>query len=293
MRRLVPIVLASVLIAAAIVPGIVGWQYYSMPKEKALRLSKDKKAFRSGGDIGFQYGLLGVFFMGLNFLYLLRKRLRRAGKWMGTLRMWLNFHVFFGLLGPILIVYHSAFTFHNLFAVISFFSLLIVVITGVIGRFAYTTIPRDIRGHERDKDSLQAEIEDTLQQFRERVGHDEQLSNYLQTVNNYDNLEGKSGPGLIITLFFANLRKISFRKNIVKTLQNEHQLELSEAKSLAELAVRRNDLTSWIAILEQLRKAFSVWRTLHRSLTYVMVLTAIVHVLVATLWITKIVQLFS
>ena len=75
-----------------------------------------------------------------------RKRYRILSR-IGLLKHWLEFHIFLCTLGPILVLFHTAFKFGGLVA-ISFWSMVAVFLSGIIGRFIYLQIPRTIEGRE-------------------------------------------------------------------------------------------------------------------------------------------------
>lgn len=65
----------------------------------------------------------------------------------GRLKYWLEFHIFLCTLGPIMILFHTAFKFGGIVS-ISFWTMVLVVIIWVIGRFIYIQILRTIEGRE-------------------------------------------------------------------------------------------------------------------------------------------------
>ncbi len=75
------------------------------------------------------------------------KKKYRALARLGRLKYWLEFHIFLCTLGPVMILFHTAFKFGGLVSV-SFWSMVAVVASGVIGRFIYIQIPRTIEGRE-------------------------------------------------------------------------------------------------------------------------------------------------
>jgi hypothetical protein len=77
---------------------------------------------------------------------MIRKRYRKFFN-IGYLKHWLEFHIFLCSVGPVLVLYHTAFKFGGLVSV-SFWSMVLVVLSGVVGRFIYLQIPRTIQGHE-------------------------------------------------------------------------------------------------------------------------------------------------
>lgn len=78
--------------------------------------------------------------------YSLRKR-RRPLRRMGPTRMWLDYHIFLGICEPLFIVLHSPFKVQGLVA-LSFWSMVAVALSGILGRFLYRQIPRSRAGDE-------------------------------------------------------------------------------------------------------------------------------------------------
>ena len=71
--------------------------------------------------------------------YTWRKRVHREGG--GPLRRWLQAHVFTGLVGPYLVLLHTSFRFRGL-AGIAALLVAVVVVSGLVGRFAFTAAPK-------------------------------------------------------------------------------------------------------------------------------------------------------
>ena len=102
---------------------------------------------------GHGIGIVGfVFMLMTETLYSLRKR-SRSVRW-GRMSNWLQFHIFTGLVGPYIVLLHTAWKFNGLAGVTTLFTI-VIVISGFIGRYIYTRIPRTMDG---------LEIEGTLSQ---------------------------------------------------------------------------------------------------------------------------------
>lgn len=102
---------------------------------------------------GHGLGIIGFIFMLMTeTLYSLRKR-SRSVKW-GRMSNWLQFHIFTGLVGPYMVLLHTSWKFNGIAGVTTLFTIIIVV-SGFIGRYIFTRIPRTMDG---------LEIEDTLSQ---------------------------------------------------------------------------------------------------------------------------------
>ena len=85
-------------------------------------------------------------------LYSLRKRSQSA-RW-GSMASWLQFHIFTGLVGPFLVLLHSSWKFNGLAGATTLLTILIVI-SGFVGRYIYTQIPRTLEGVEIETPSGQ------------------------------------------------------------------------------------------------------------------------------------------
>jgi hypothetical protein len=85
-------------------------------------------------------GIVATCFMLSNFLYALRKRAPGMTR-LGSIREWLDFHVFVGLMSPLVIAFHAAFRANNAFASSTAWALVVVVATGLVGRYIYGVVP--------------------------------------------------------------------------------------------------------------------------------------------------------
>lgn len=92
------------------------------------------------GLVGHVLGITGFLLMVFaETAYTWRKKVTREGY--GPMRYWLQAHVFAGLVGPYLVLLHTAFEFRGLAGVLSLM-VLVVVASGIVGRFAYTAVPK-------------------------------------------------------------------------------------------------------------------------------------------------------
>jgi len=114
----------------------------------------------AGELFGHVMGIIGfVFMLMTETLYSLRKRSRTV-KW-GKLSNWLQFHIFTGLVGPYMVLLHSSWKFNGIAGITTLFTIIIVV-SGFIGRYIFTRIPRTLDGMEIESGLSQ----DALKQAR-------------------------------------------------------------------------------------------------------------------------------
>jgi hypothetical protein len=110
----------------------------------------------ASGFFGHMIGVIGFLLMLMTeILYSLRKRSRSA-RW-GRMSNWLSFHIFTGIVGPYMILLHTAWSFKGLAGFVTLMTI-IIVISGFIGRYIYTSIPRSADGLEVETSAIEAEI---------------------------------------------------------------------------------------------------------------------------------------
>jgi dihydropyrimidine dehydrogenase (NAD+) subunit PreT len=134
--------LALVLIAITVAMAYRGYSFYKLSLEDRVE-HPDFRKLRPSGVIGNGYGWVAALLVVLNLSYLIRRRF--GGAKLGSMRAWLDVHVFTGLLATTLVSFHSAFQLRTPIATASTASLALVVLTGLIGRFLYALAPANTR----------------------------------------------------------------------------------------------------------------------------------------------------
>ncbi len=132
---------ALAVLGLVILAGLwyVGRNYYWLPTAQRV-YSPLHKALKPGGAWGHGIGVVATVVMLSNFLLPLRKHWRRL-KGRKPIRHWLTFHVFVGVMSPLVILFHSAFGSNNAVATLCYTSLICVVGTGLVGRFLFGLVP--------------------------------------------------------------------------------------------------------------------------------------------------------
>lgn len=133
------VVLVLLLLGAGAGLMWTGYGYYRLDLISRLD-HPDHALLAPGKPVGHAYGVVGTALMLTNLLYVVRRKLARLP--LGSLRVWLNLHATTGLVGGVLVVFHSAFQTRSPIATTTMFALFVVLITGIIGRFLYFMTPR-------------------------------------------------------------------------------------------------------------------------------------------------------
>ena len=144
--------LSSIVVVVTVFLFYKGISYYSTPLEERF-YHPDHDWFKPSGLFGQGLGVIGTLLILLGvFSYIARKRYKFLSK-LGRLKYWLEFHIFLCSLGPVMILFHTAFKFGGIVS-IAFWSMVAVVASGIIGRFIYVQIPRTIEGRELSLNEL-------------------------------------------------------------------------------------------------------------------------------------------
>ena len=230
----------------------------------------------SGSDpLGHIMGIVGMTLMLMTeTLYSLRKRVR----WLqaGRMRSWLSFHIFTGIVGPSLVLTHSAFEFHGL-AGLSMLLTVIVVGSGFIGRYLYTAIPRTRAGAEltlaqvADRSAgVQAQIDQFVASRAARVQE-------LMSADAQHRAEAQRGTAS--ALLGRALSDWRYRRHLARQLRQLDQAERRQLNDLSRLLRRRRELERQIATLRSAHKLMSAWHTVHVPLGVTLFLSAFLHVI--------------
>jgi hypothetical protein len=264
-------------IAATLYLAIIGYQYYSTSIEERFFLSQHI-TLKPSGTIGHGIGILGTLMMILGVaIYMIRKRIRSFTR-LGGLKYWLEFHIFLCTLGPIFVLYHTAFKFGGI-VVVSFWSMVAVVLSGVIGRFIYLQIPRSISGQElsgSDLNSMAIDIENKLKQ--EPIYN----SGLLKEINSFLNPTSFTQLSFTSGLVFSITDRFKTRSllNRLKSGLKSAGYDKSHIRQIIEIAKSKIVISRRIRLLRTMQKFFRYWHIFHLPFAIVMFAIMIVHVAV-------------
>ncbi len=255
-----------------------GYNYYSLPIEERF-FSPLHNQLKPGGFIGHGLGIIGSFLMLFGVvIYMVRKRVKFFHRF-GILKHWLELHIFLCTLGPILIVFHTSFKFGGIVSV-SFWSMVAVFLSGIIGRFIYIRIPRTIEGVEMDLKQIQDLNDEYSVKLRNfyNVGED-----VLLKIENISNRRYKGTLTLwnisviVIKDFFTRRKDL---REIIKLLKKSDvtKRRISEIKKLVKNKILLNNRVEY---LQALQNVFKLWHIIHLPFAIIMLIIMVVHIGVA------------
>lgn len=119
--------------------------------------SRDNRLIDPEHGVGYWLGITGAGMMVTLLLYPLRKRIRALSS-IGSVGFWFRTHMILGLGGPLLILYHSRFSFGALNSAVALWAMLVVAGSGLIGRFFYGRVHRGYSGRKLEIRGLLEEV---------------------------------------------------------------------------------------------------------------------------------------
>jgi hypothetical protein len=239
--------------------------------------------------LGYWLGIVGASLMAILLLYPVRKRIRLL-RFLGSTKHWFRMHMVFGVLGPILILYHSNFQLGSLNSNIALVCTLLVAGSGLVGRYFYTKIYSDLEGHRR---SLQ-ELTDRARLTADQKARTAALAPHLiERMNRLDALVLEPPVGFMACLSLParlaittrigflrlawharrEIRKKADKAGVGKTQRKKVQSAVCRMLSMHLKQVRR------VAEFHSYERLFSLWHVFHLPFFYILVITALVHVL--------------
>jgi hypothetical protein len=252
-----------------------GRSYYETSMEERF-YHEDHQELKPSGVVGHGLGIVGSLLMIIGVSsYMMRKRMKRLSR-LGLLKHWLEFHIFLCTLGPIMVLFHTSFKFGGLVA-ISFWSMVAVFLSGIIGRFIYIQIPRTIEGRELSlqevkelkTDAGPVNISDT--DLNAEIG-------FLLGGGEYE--EKRSLWSKMVNSYFADNAKIRDLKKKLK----ESGTDKTERSRILKLVKNELSLNRRIGRLQLMQDLFKYWHVAHLPFAIVMLVIMIIHVVVTIIF---------
>ncbi|MCB0667138.1 MAG: hypothetical protein KDC80_15015 [Saprospiraceae bacterium] len=259
-------ILVAIVIASAILIFYYGLPYYQTNLEERFYRS-DHNLYKPSGLVGHGLGIIGTLLIVVGVSsYMIRKRSRLMSR-LGLIKHWLEFHIFLCTLGPIMILGHTALKFGGIVS-ISFWSMVAVVASGVIGRFIYLQIPRTIEGRELSLNEVK-EIRETINSQLQSIGISFAGTNATVNLN-----------AIAENNFFEN---IIYKRQLIRQLKKQlkdQNLEHAQRSEIVRLVKNEMALSSRIGRLQTMQKLFRYWHVAHLPFAIVMLVIMLIHVAV-------------
>jgi hypothetical protein len=272
-------------LAVVLVIGSYGFSYYTLPMEQRP-FSPKHDLLRPSGPIGLKLGMLGVFMFFLIYLYPLRKKWGWLAR-QGNSRHWLDFHIVLGATAPVIIAFHSSFKFGNI-AGMAFWSMLAVTLSGFVGRYLYSQIPRSLN----EAELTMKEIHDREEALKKELAEQQATFGFsvdaLYVLPTKDEIAKTTVVGSLLSMFLLDFKR-PFRASRIRLQRlgfgpwlfscfglfatGDHKLERA-----IRVAQKQAVLSKRILFLSRTQRIFHLWHVIHRPFSYAFAILALIHI---------------
>jgi hypothetical protein len=248
---------------------------------------------------GYWLGIVGGSMMALLLIYSARKRYHWL-RWMGKIPTWFEIHMVLGVVGPILILFHANFHLGASNSNVALICMLLVAGSGVVGRYIYTRLHAHMGGHQ---DNLE-QLKQVGEKLRQQAASIQFLPGVIDAVERIEKRFIEPPPGKlmrVLHLFTGGARSLIarwlMRREIRRAVGTAITLR-SSARSAALIARhaiqlgavarryadRRLEAGRRTAEYRAYAKLFSYWHVLHIPIFFMLLISAIVHIIAVNVY---------
>lgn len=268
-------VVVTILVTALLVYN--GYTYYSSPIEERFFLD-NHSLLRPTGFLGHGLGIIGSLLMVFGVLiYMIRKRVKTFMR-IGLLKHWLELHIFLCTLGPIMVLFHTAFKFGGIVAV-SFWSMVAVFLSGIIGRFIYIRIPHTIEGEEMNMNQINNLNSNLSLKLATQYNLNSEI---LSQIEELIIIERKGQASFISLLksFIPDFFEKAKRKKNVNNLLKSNNVVKKDRKEIIKIVKEKSKMANRIYYLRLMQSLFKYWHVAHLPFAIIMLIIMMIHVIV-------------
>lgn len=275
----------ALLILSAI--AIYGADYYALALADRP-FSPKHELLKPSGAIGVKLGIAGVGLFLIIFLYALRKKVPWLAR-QGTSRHWMDFHAVAGVSAPILIAFHASFKFHGI-AGMAFWIMLAVALSGLIGRYLYTQIPRSLKDAELSLSELYDVEGELASELSGQTTLDEDDLARILYVPAKERIQKMPAVQALVVMAMLDIarpfRVAALRRHVagwagsLRSLGGLLATGNGELEQIIDAARRKSTLSKKIVFLSRTQQVFHLWHVIHRPFSYSFAVLAVLHIVV-------------
>lgn len=244
------------------------------------RIYWDERYYVPEEGIGYWLGLVGGVMMLLAMVYGLFKHIP-ALRSLGWMKRWLSLHIFFGITGPLLVLVHSTFRLGSLNAAVALISMVLVFVSGVMGRFLYSKIHYGLGGSKAQL----ADVQTSLMMAGKRI-KSRRLDDFAASVMSHPGSLFNAWLDLMVFGWRSRWLAFVLRRDMKRHLKLMAKREgWSAAELYRQRKAFRRQLHSYmftlrkVALFSVYERFFSFWRHAHVPLLYLLLFSGVVHVI--------------
>ena len=236
---------------------------------------------RPSGYIGQSAGILAFLIFVFLWLYPLRKKWR-ALRFTGSVGKWLDVHVTTALTLPLLLAIHAAWRSEGLIG-LGLVSMLVVIASGVVGRYLYTRIPRAQSGVEFTRDEVATKRRELIELLSKTTGLEPEA--VRQTLDVSTPEDQRENPLRVLAILLTNdlmrwRRTRELRRRWRALAPANRPLSKRSLRKAVRLASREISLTQQARMLTATQRVFRYWHVAHRPFAVTALVAVVIHVVV-------------
>jgi hypothetical protein len=227
-------------------------------------------------------------------LYPLRKRIRVL-HFLGRTTHWFKAHMILGILGPVLVLYHSNFQLGSFNSRVALYCMLLVAGSGVVGRHIYARIHSGLYGKKTDLEELRRQLAGSLEQSLGMATFLPIFSERLQALATEVQGDSITGTLSIRSSLIWKFKRYKIWFSLLRTANAEIDACAATSPTVAENAAKLREassayIRSFVTLVGRItqftlyERLFSLWHVLHMPLFFMMVISALLHVLAVHLY---------
>ena len=249
-------------------------------------IGRHERNITAENGLGYALGIVGASMMAALLIYPLRKRIR-ALRLLGSTRRWFQAHMLLGTIGPVLILYHSNFSVSSLNSQVALFCTLLVAGSGIVGRYLYAQIHHGLYG---EKSSLRSLITEMQQSLENITASGPVIEEFLEQLAEFDEsvlkppsdvLQSAARPfAFAFRTRWAYLKmSMKLRKEMAGSADSPNQEDKKKVQAVRRDLRHHLSQVRKVAHLSFFERLFSLWHILHLPFFFMLVISAIVHII--------------
>ena len=264
-----------------------GAGYYRLSLEERP-FSEQHALLRPGGAIGLKLGIVGTVLFCIIFLYALRKVIPWLGR-IGSTRHWMDFHVIAGVSAPILIAMHASFKFRGI-AGVAYLIMVAVAVSGIIGRYLYSQIPRSLSAAELSLNDLAEQEKNLAEALKGQSVYSSHQLELILRARSAQHIRSINPLVAIAEMLLLDLRRpfqiASLRRSSISWLEAVRcaggmvGTSNPEVERIVMIVRHKAALSKRILFLDHTHRVFHLWHVIHRPFSYAFAALAIMHIIV-------------
>jgi hypothetical protein len=199
----------------------------------------------------------------------------------------LDYHVILGIAAPFVIAFHSSFKFRG-FAGMAFWIMFAVSVSGIIGRYLYGQIPRNLKAAEMTQKELQEFHQQLAGQLTQQKLVSERDLRALLTLPSPQRVQQLSmvtALGYMFALDIARSFRVAKLRRHALTFGEKvtalggllstgnHEVEKAVGAAREDAALTKRNL-----FLKRSEQVFHLWHVVHKPFSYTFALLAMIHI---------------